>query len=76
GRLREIAFRRVGEGSGHKKDLDQYDQYYRHLILWDEEELEIAGAYRLAEAGKIDRHSDENLYSETLFKYDEKMQPY
>ena len=76
GRLREIAFRRVGEGSGHKKDLDRYDQYYRHLILWDEEELEIAGAYRLAEAGKIDRHSDENLYSETLFKYDEKMQPY
>lgn len=76
GRLREIAFRCVGEGTGDKKDLDQYDHYYRHLILWDEEELEIAGAYRLAEAGKIDHNSEAPLYSSTLFKYNEQMQPY
>lgn len=76
GRLREIAFRCVGEGTGAKKDLDLYDRYYRHLILWDEEELEIAGAYRLAEAGKIDLDSEESLYSATLFKYGEQMKPY
>ena len=77
GRLREIAFRCVGEGTGDKKDLDSYDQYYRHLILWDEDELEIAGAYRLAEAGKINPTAeDTGLYSATLFKYGEQMQPY
>lgn len=76
GRLREIAFRCVGEGTGDKKDLDHYDQYYRHLILWDEEELEIAGAYRLAEAGKLKAQKEQNLYSATLFKYHDQMQPF
>lgn len=77
GRLREIAFRCVGEGTGDKKDLDLYDQYYRHLILWDEDELEIAGAYRLAEAGKMDpTATNTGLYSATLFKYGEQMKPY
>ena len=53
GRLREISFRRVGEGSGEKRDLDNYDRYYRHIVLWDEDELEIVGAYRIAEAGPL-----------------------
>ncbi len=48
GRLREIAFRAVGEGSGKRRDLDSYDDDYLHLILWDEKELEIVGAYRAA----------------------------
>lgn len=76
GRLREIAFRCVGEGTGDKKDLDSYDQYYRHLILWDEEELEIAGAYRLAESWKLDQAKDQGLYSATLFRYNDQMSPY
>ncbi|WP_286237375.1 GNAT family N-acyltransferase [Neptuniibacter halophilus] len=76
GRLREIAFRCVGEGTGDKKDLDQYDPYYRHLILWDEDELEIAGAYRLAEAWKLAENPEQPLYSSTLFRYSEQMQPY
>ena len=76
GRLREIAFRCVGEGTGEKKDLDKYDNYYRHLILWDEEELEIAGAYRLAEAFKLRENEDQGLYSATLFNYTEQMEPY
>ncbi|WP_117076177.1 GNAT family N-acetyltransferase, partial [Klebsiella pneumoniae] len=46
GRLREIAFRAVGEGSGKRRDVDGYDDDYLHLILWDEEDLEIVGAYR------------------------------
>ncbi|VTN14391.1 Uncharacterised protein [Raoultella terrigena] len=46
GRLREIAFRAGGEGSGKRRDVDGYDDDYLHLILWDEEDLEIVGAYR------------------------------
>ena len=49
GRLRELTFRAVGEGTGQHKDLDVYDRYYRHLVLWDDAALEIAGAYRLGE---------------------------
>ena len=49
GRLREAAFRAVGEGTGACRDLDHYDRYYRHIVLWDDHLLEIAGAYRLGE---------------------------
>ena len=52
GRLREQAFRAVGEGTGHSKDTDEYDLHYRHIIVWDEALLEIAGAYRLGEVWK------------------------
>lgn len=74
GRLREIAFRSVGEGTGSKKDLDEYDSYYRHLILWDEEDLEIAGAYRLAEVWKLTKNQP--IYSKSLFNYSDKMHSY
>ena len=53
GRLREYSFRKVGEGSGRSRDVDQYDRYYHHLVLWDDEALEIAGAYRIGECGWI-----------------------
>ncbi len=77
GRLREIAFRCVGEGTGERSDLDRYDRHYRHLILWDEEDLEIAGAYRLAEAGRLSlTEANAQLYSASLFRYGEQMQPY
>ncbi len=46
GRLREIAFRAVGEGSGKRRDTDAYDDDYWHLVLWDDAALEIVGAYR------------------------------
>jgi len=52
GRLREEAFRAVGEGTGRRKDIDRFDPHYRHIIVWDEELLEIAGAYRLGEVWK------------------------
>lgn len=76
GRLREVSFRCVGEGTGEKKDLDNYDRYYRHLILWDEDDLEIAGAYRLAEAFKLIHDEESPLYSASLFQYSEAMIPY
>ncbi len=53
GRLREYSFRKVGEGSGRSRDIDTYDRYYYHLVLWDDEALEIAGAYRIGECGWI-----------------------
>lgn len=71
GRLRELAFRAVGEGTGNRRDFDQYDWYYQHLILWDEEELEIAGAYRFVDASKmILKNKANGLYSDSLFKMD------
>lgn len=74
GRLREIAFRKVGEGVNQRRDLDQYDFYYRHLILWDDEDLEIAGAYRIGEAARVlDRFGTQGLYTSSLFRYDEAM---
>lgn len=77
GRLREISFRHVGEGSGKKRDIDGYDFYYKHLVIWDDEALEIAGAYRLGVCSEIIEDFEVNgLYTSTLFKFDEKFEPY
>ncbi len=77
GVLREIAFRMVGEGSNLRHDIDKYDQHYLHLILWDNEELEIVGAYRLADTNKIMQSPGiTGLYSHTLFDYSDNMAPY
>ncbi|MDC0727171.1 GNAT family N-acetyltransferase [Phytobacter diazotrophicus] len=74
GRLREIAFRAVGEGSGKRRDTDRYDDDYLHLILWDETDLEIVGAYRFTPtARQVEAHGPEGLYSYSLFHYDERM---
>lgn len=75
GRLREIAFRAVEEGSGKRRDTDRYDDDYLHLILWDDEDLEIVGAYRFMPTAKqIERRGLDGLYSYSLFHYDDKMQ--
>ncbi|MEB6380593.1 lysophospholipid acyltransferase family protein [Leclercia adecarboxylata] len=71
GRLREIAFRAVGEGSGRRRDTDRYDDDYLHLILWDDEDLEIVGAYRFMPGALKGRDA---LYSHSLFHYDDRMQ--
>lgn len=74
GRLREIAFRAVGEGSGKRRDIDSYDDDYLHLILWDESDLEIVGAYRfIPTARQVSEKGLEGLYSHSLFHYDQKM---
>lgn len=74
GRLREIAFRAVGEGSGRRRDVDRYDDDYQHLILWDDAALEIVGAYRFTPcADLVAQHGPEALYSHTLFHYDDRM---
>ncbi len=68
GRLRESAFRLVGEGSGKSLDLDEYDFSYIHLIAWDEEKHKIIGAYRLGLVDRIlKRHGSKGLYTTSLF---------
>lgn len=77
GRLRELSFRQVHEGTGNALDIDSYDRYYRHLILWDEDELEIVGAYRIGEAGNILREYGKNgLYTSSLFHFNLAFTPY
>ncbi|WP_151899516.1 lysophospholipid acyltransferase family protein [Sulfurimonas hydrogeniphila] len=72
GRLRELSFRKVGEGINKKRDIDKYDRYYKHIILWDEEDLEIVGAYRIAECTDIiKKFGVDALYTTTLFDYNE-----
>jgi putative hemolysin len=69
GRQREIAFRAVGEGTGRKLDLDLFDEHYLHLILWQDEQAEIGGAYRLGPTDEIlERHGPRGLYTTTLFR--------
>lgn len=66
GRLREIAFRAVGEGSGLRRDIDRFDSHYEQLILWDKDDLEIVGAYRFAKTHKVLSELGENgLYTAT-----------
>lgn len=70
GRLRELSFRKVNEGVNKKRDLDQYDKYYKHIVLWDDEDLEIVGAYRIGEGKSINKAYGKNgFYSNTLFKF-------
>lgn len=77
GRLREVTFRKVGEGSGQRRDLDHYDQTYRQLVLWDEKALEIVGAYRIGEAKTlIKQHGAAGLYTSSLFNLGEGFNPY
>ncbi len=71
GRLREITFRAVGEGTGKRRDIDNFDRYYQHLILWDEEDLEIVGAYRFIDSKwALENHGAEGLYTGSLFALD------
>jgi putative hemolysin len=66
GRLREITFRHVGEGTGRAIDLDRFDQHYLHLFVWNSRKREVVGAYRL---GGTDRVGLNGLYTATLFQF-------
>lgn len=77
GRLREISFRKVGEGVNKKRDTDKYDIYYQHIILWDENELEIVGSYRIGNSDFIFKNIGvKGFYSNALFQYNEEFTPY
>ncbi len=70
GRLREVAFRQVGEGTGHAVDLDRFDRHYQHLVLWHPGNGQVAGAYRLGPTPDIlPVHGMRGLYTSTLFRF-------
>jgi putative hemolysin len=72
GRLRELTFRAVGEGTGRSADIDVFDDYYEQLFIWNTESREIVGAYRLGRTDEISRRfGKRGLYTSTLFDYNE-----
>lgn len=76
GRLRELTFRAVGEGTGQRLDVDVYDSWYEHIVLWDEAASKIAGAYRIARGARVlaERGLD-GLYTASLFHYSDESIP-
>jgi putative hemolysin len=69
GRLREVTFRAVGEGTGKSSDVDLYDAYYVHLFIWDAKANKIVGGYRLGHTDEIlDKYGLKGLYVHSLFK--------
>jgi putative hemolysin len=74
GRLREITFRSVGEGTGKARDLDAFDEYYSHVLLWNKSNRELAGAYRVGNTAEIlAQQGVAGLYTSTLFRYDQRL---
>lgn len=69
GRLREVTFRGTHEGTGKEIDLDEFDDYYDHLFVWNREKNELVGAYRIGRTDDIIRRfGKKGLYTSTLFK--------
>jgi len=70
GRLREVAFRAAGEGTGNEVDLDDFDAHYLHLILWDAAAGKIAGGYRMGRADRLlAARGSKGLYTHMLFRF-------
>lgn len=71
GRLREITFREVGEGTNEAIDLDPFDNYYHHMFLWDNENKILAGAYRMGLGSRIfKRYGIDGFYLQDLFRFE------
>ncbi|WP_458700053.1 lysophospholipid acyltransferase family protein [Sulfurospirillum sp. 1307] len=76
-RLREFTFRKVEEGTGKKRDLDEFDEYYKHIVLWDEDKLEVIGSYRIGESDFISEYfGQEGFYSNSLFYFNQEFEEY
>lgn len=74
GRLREITFRGAGEGTGKTRDLDAFDDYYEHILLWHSTKRELVGAYRAGNTKEIlAERGIKGLYTSTLFRFDERI---
>jgi putative hemolysin len=74
GRLRELSYRAIGEGTGRDVDLDRFDDDYQHLFLWDREKRQVVGAYRIGQSDRIvASRGVDGLYTRTLFKYDHRL---
>ncbi|HNX54637.1 MAG TPA: GNAT family N-acyltransferase [Prolixibacteraceae bacterium] len=75
GRLRELTFRQVGEGTNRSIDLDEFDLYYHQMFIWDEDTEMIAGAYRIGKGADIlHQYGVRGFYIQSLFKIKDGMQ--
>jgi hypothetical protein len=71
GRQREVTFRAIGEGTNNAIDLDKFDNYYRHLFLWDDEDKVIVGAYRMGMGSEIfEEYGIDGFYLQDLFRFE------
>jgi len=76
GRLRELTFREIGEGTNKATDLDEYDIYYHHLFIWDVDAKLIVGAYRLGLGDEIFYSiGKKGFYVSELFKIKSQFTP-
>jgi putative hemolysin len=76
-RVREHTYRKVGEGTGKKADTDKYDRYYDHIVLWDDNDLEIVGSYRIGVTRDIIRkYGTQKLYNSGLYTLNSSFNPY
>ncbi len=76
GRLREITFRAVGEGTNRSMDVDEYDLYYNQLFVWDNKEHKIVGAYRVGKGQEIlRRYGIKGFYLQSLFRMNRRFVP-
>ncbi len=77
GRLREITFRAVGEGTNRATDIDEYDFYYHHLVIWDIDTDSVVGAYRLGKGKEIlSQYGIKGFYINSLFRISKAFEPY
>ncbi len=76
-RLREVSFRAVGEGCGKHRDTDRFDMHYQHMVLWDDDDMEVVGAYRWRATGKdgLQTVDVSHLYTHELFAFEAGMTP-
>ncbi len=76
GRLREVTFRAVGEGTNKSIDIDEFDLYYEHLFIWDKDDYEIVGAYRIGKGKNIiEQYGKKGFYISTLFRIKKVLKP-
>ncbi len=76
GRLREITFREINEGTNKSIDLDGFDVYYNHLIIWDNTRQRIVGSYRIGKGKEImEEFGIKGFYIRSLFKINRALYP-
>ena len=77
GRLRELTFRSIGEGTGKSKDIDKYDRIYKHMIIWNSQKKEVIGAYRMGIGPDImNSYNHTHFYTNSLFNFKEEFYTY
>jgi putative hemolysin len=76
GRLREMTFRDVGEGTNRSIDIDEFDLYYNQMFIWDNPEERIVGAYRIGKGKEIlEQYGKRGFYIHSLFRISKNFNP-